>query len=68
MPRIRKNNSSLYYESGDSIPNSNWELLLLFIFLMHFIIPEVIWQCQGWGPDSSPYIWFCNKQFYAYNK
>ena len=35
---------------------------------MHFIIPEVIWQCQGWGPDSSPYIWYCNKQFYAYNK
>ena len=25
-------------------------------FLMNFIIPEVIWQCQGWGPDSSPYI------------
>ena len=28
----------------------------LNVFLMHFIIPEVIWQCQGWGHDSSPYI------------
>ena len=30
---------------------------------MYFIIPEVIW-----GPDSSPYIWYCDKQSYAYNK